>query len=129
MSEPLFKAKRYRYFPLNFTKFLRTPFFIEHLRWLLLNLVKNCCNEMMLRLYDCNHSLRRHCVKSVQIRSLFWSVFFRIRTEYEELRSISPFLVRMRENTDQKILLFSTLFTQWGFFLKQWFIKSLGWRS
>ena len=26
-----------RCFPVNFTKFLRTPFFIEHLRWLLLN--------------------------------------------------------------------------------------------
>ena len=25
---------------------------------------------------------KRHCVKSVQIRSFFWSVFFRIRTEY-----------------------------------------------
>ena len=26
----------HRYFPVNFEKFLRTPFFIEHLRWLLL---------------------------------------------------------------------------------------------
>ena len=26
----------HRYFPVNFTKFLRTPFFTEHLRWLLL---------------------------------------------------------------------------------------------
>ena len=43
-----------------------------------------------------------HCVKSVQIRSFFWSVFFRIRTEYGEIRSISPYSVRMRENTDQK---------------------------
>ena len=25
-----------------------------------------------------------HCVKSVQIRSFFWSVFSRIRTEYGE---------------------------------------------
>ena len=24
-------------FPMNFTKFLRTPFFVEHLRWLLLD--------------------------------------------------------------------------------------------
>ena len=28
-----------------------------------------------------------HCVKSVQIRSNFWSVFSRIRTEYGEIRS------------------------------------------
>ena len=27
---------RCRYFPVNFAKFLRTPFFTEHLRWLLL---------------------------------------------------------------------------------------------
>ena len=28
-----------------------------------------------------------HCVKSVQIRSYFWSVFYCIRTEYGDLRS------------------------------------------
>ena len=27
----------HRYFPVNFAKFLKTPFFIEHLWWLLLN--------------------------------------------------------------------------------------------
>ena len=32
---------------------------------------------------------------------LFWSAFFRIRTEYGEIRSISPYSVRMRENEDQ----------------------------
>ena len=34
-----------------------------------------------------------HCVKSVQIRSFFWSVFFRIRTEYRKRRTRknSPF--------------------------------------
>ena len=49
----------------------------------------------------CYHSLR-HCVKSVQIRSYFWSVFSRIRTEYGEILRISPYSVRMLENTDQK---------------------------
>ena len=28
-----------------------------------------------------------HCVKSVQIRSFFWSVFSRIRTEYVKIRN------------------------------------------
>ena len=28
---------------------------------------------------------------------LFWSVFSRIRTEYGEIRSISPYSVRMKE--------------------------------
>ena len=29
-----------------------------------------------------------HCVKSVQIRSFFWSVFSCIRAEYGDLRSV-----------------------------------------
>ena len=28
-----------------------------------------------------------HCVKSVQMRSFFWSIFFRIRSEYGEIQS------------------------------------------
>ena len=43
-----------------------------------------------------------HCVKSVRIRNLFWSVFPHIQTEYGEILRISPYLVQMRENTDQK---------------------------
>ena len=30
-----------------------------------------------------------HCVKSVQVRSFFWSIFSCIRTEYGDLRSKS----------------------------------------
>ena len=43
------KRLRRRYFSVNFAKFLRTPVFIEHLRWLLLKHLKNvpieniCC--------------------------------------------------------------------------------------
>ena len=54
-----------------------------------------------------------NCVKSVQIRRFFWPVFSRIPTKYGEIRSISSYSVRMRENTDQKKLLIWTLFTQW----------------
>ena len=43
-----------------------------------------------------------HCLESVQIRSYFWSVFSRIRTEYREILRIFPYSVRMQENTDQK---------------------------
>ena len=32
---------------------------------------------------------------------LFWSAFFRIRTEYGEIRSISRYSVQMWENADQ----------------------------
>ena len=58
-----------------------------------------------------------HCVISVQIRSFFWSVFSRIRTEYGEILRISPYSVRMQENTDQKKLRIWTLFTQWLFLI------------
>ena len=53
-------------------------------------------------------------MKTVQIRSFFWSLFSHIRTEYGEIRSISPYSVRMRENTDQKKLCIWTLFTKWS---------------
>ena len=43
-----------------------------------------------------------HCVKRVQIRSYFWSVFSCIRIEYGDLRSKSPYSIRIQENTDQK---------------------------
>ena len=45
--------------------------------------------------------------KSVPLREkcpysdFFWSVFFCIRAEYGEIRSISPYSVRMQKNTDQ----------------------------
>ena len=43
-------------------------------------------------------TLREKCPYS----EFFWSIFSRIRTEYGEIQSISPYPVRMRENTDQK---------------------------
>ena len=42
-------------------------------------------------------TLRKKCPCS----ELFWSVFPRIWTEYGEIWSISPYSVRIRENTDQ----------------------------
>ena len=61
--------------------------------------------------------LFRHCEKSVQIWSFFWSVFSPIRTEC----GLASYSVSMRENTDKKKLLIWTLFTQWR--LCQKFIK------
>ena len=43
----------------------------------------------------------QHCVK-VSVFAVFWSVFSRIRDEYGEIWSISPYSVQMQENTDQK---------------------------
>ena len=42
----------------------------------------------------------------------FWFVFSRIWSEYKKIRSISPYSVRMCENTNQKKLRIRTLFTQ-----------------
>ena len=43
-----------------------------------------------------------HYVKNVYIWSFSGPYFPAIWTEYGEMRSIFPYLVRMRENTDQK---------------------------
>ena len=64
-----------------------------------------------------NNAMLR-CVKSIQIRSFFWSVFTRIPIEYREIPSISPYSVRMQENTYQKKLPIWTNFTQCESFLK-----------
>ena len=55
------------------------------------------------------HSLREKCPKM----EFFWSVFSCIRTEYGEIRSISPYSVQMWENRNQKKLPIWALFTQW----------------
>ena len=41
-----------------------------------------------------------HCVKSAQIQIFFWSIFFPIRTECEEIWTMLPYSVPIRENTD-----------------------------
>ena len=41
-------------------------------------------------------------MKSVQIRSFFWSAFFRIWTEYDHLPRKSPYSVQIQKNTDQR---------------------------
>ena len=51
-----------------------------------------------------------HYVKSVQIQSIFWSVFS--GTEYRNLRSTSPHSVRIGKNTDQKKRCIWTLLMQ-----------------
>ena len=38
-----------------------------------------------------NRQIDTHCVKSVQIRSFFWSVFSCIRTEYGDLRNTEKY--------------------------------------
>ena len=42
------KRPWHRYFPVNFVKFLKTPFLTEHLRWLLINLL-----QTLIYINDC----------------------------------------------------------------------------
>ena len=58
----------------------------------------------------------RHCKKLcvfVVILVRGFPAFFRIRTEYGEIRSISPYSVRMREKCGPEQLWIWTIFTQW----------------
>ena len=59
-----------------------------------------------------SHNSNSDCMKSVQIRSFFWSIFSCIRTEYWDLRSKSPYSVLVQENANQKNLRIWTLFKQ-----------------
>ena len=46
-----------------------------------------------------------HCVKTVQVRSFFWSVFSHIWTKYGDLLCKFPYSVQIWGNRDQKKLL------------------------
>ena len=59
---------------------------------------------------------KMHCVKSVQIRSSFWSEF-----------SCIPYSVRIKENTDRKELGIWTLFTHWWCWLYHIFWNLYSW--
>ena len=50
--------------------------------------------------------MREKCL----VRGFIWSVFSRIPTEYGEMRNISLYSVRMRENMDQKKTKYSDTF-------------------
>ena len=60
-----------------------------------------CCSVLLLF-----NALCEKCPNT----ELYLSVFSRIRTEYGELQSESPYLVRIRENMEQKQLLIWTHF-------------------
>ena len=52
--------------------------------------------KLCVILTENKQTLRKKC----SYLELFWSVFSRIRTEYGKIRSISPYLVLVLENTD-----------------------------
>ena len=49
----------------------------------------------------CQLNIQTMC-KKCPYSECFWSTFSHIRTEYGEIRSISPYSLRMQENMDQK---------------------------
>ena len=54
-----------------------------------------------------------HCVKSVQIRSFLWSVFFRIRIEYGDTEYLSVFNPNAGNYGPEKTPYLDTLHTVW----------------
>ena len=72
-------------------------------------IISNPCS-----IYEKTFSTR--CVKSVQIRSFFWSVFSRFRTEYGDLRS--------------KLDTFHAVTGSWSHLQSpKWFTKDTGWKK
>ena len=57
-------------------------------------------------------TLSTYCVKSVQTRRFFWSVFSCIWTEYGDILGKLPYSAQIQDNTDQKNLCIWTLFKQ-----------------
>ena len=84
----------------------RCHFCLEVLAWLILLCVPVFREKFLFKyIFHYYITLREKC----QIRGNFWSLFSLIRTEYGEILCISPYSVRMRESTDQKLLRIWTL--------------------
>ena len=56
---------RHGCFPVNFTKFLRTPFLIEHLRWLLLSVVRTPSHESIIPSRICYYLFAAEILRSM----------------------------------------------------------------
>ena len=97
------KSLHRRYFSVKFQKIFRAAILQNNYEWLFWYI------EITIRI----NTATWHCVKLSQVRSFFWSVFSRIRTELEDLCSKSPYLTRIRENTCQKNIRVCALFPQW----------------
>ena len=105
-------------FVMYLAKFLRKPFLTEHLRWLLVwvkswNIVFfkwfSIISEPQLCEGEDNKSQKRMLKK----KHWFLVRISRVWTEYEDLLRKSPYSVRIRKNTGQKILRIWTLLTHW----------------
>ena len=71
----------HRCFPVNFAKFLRTPFLIEHLRWLLLYSQKMFCESLLQR----DFPLKSH---HEMFLKFFWTVTFKNSSKWRLLDKV-----------------------------------------
>ena len=70
--------------------------------------LKSINSSSLSKIYVVGNRVNQHCMKSVKIRSLSWSVFSRFLTEYGEIQSIPLYSVWMQKNMDQKKLCLDT---------------------
>ena len=98
--------------PVNLLHIFRTAFLKNTSGWMLLQTLSVIRRQNFQGIISALTHLFLHCVKSVQIRSFFWSLYSHIRTEYEEIFCTFTYSVRMRENTGQKKFRIWTLFMQ-----------------
>ena len=54
---------------------------------------------LFVTLITFGRTIKVYCTNE-KLAELFWSVFSRIRTEYRDLKSKTPYSAQMRENTD-----------------------------
>ena len=90
----LIKLQAFRCFPVNIAKFLRTAFFIEHLRWLLLQMFcftlyfqKDVYLYILYRRIYCSHTLRNCFALKPKI------TFICFHSLYHSLSFIVPLIV------------------------------------
>ena len=88
------KGLWYKCFPVNFVKFLRTSFFMEHLQWLLLLMVSITSGKQIARIYivpNISKSLRNQTMKlSEFIEYNMKKMFFFEKSYVNYGRKINP---------------------------------------
>ena len=85
----IFTGRRFQHscFPVNIAKFLKTAFFIEHLRWLLLSLInakryRNDLNWLCSTVFAVKFEHILQCLPSFSIHCSLWACKRRLRSEY-----------------------------------------------
>ena len=67
--------------------------YISKLHWIWLNIYFHQMDKKTAKLNE-YYKIRLHCVKSVQIRTFFWFLFFYIQFEYRKRRTRKNYVFR-----------------------------------